>query len=66
MKGQTLLKITADKSTNFPEWYSQIIIKAGLIDYYNVSGCYILKPEAYYIWEQIQSHLDTQFKETGV
>lgn len=37
-----------------------------MIDYYNVSGCYILKPESYFIWEQIQAHLDSQFKETGV
>lgn len=61
-----MLKITADKIKQFPEWYQQIITKANLIDYYNVSGCYILKPESYFIWEQIQSHLDSQFKETGV
>lgn len=61
-----MLKITADKVSQFPEWYQQIIIKANLIDYYNVSGCYILKPESYFIWEQIQLHLDNQFKETGV
>ena len=29
---------------NFSEWYSQVIVAAELIDYYDVSGCYILRP----------------------
>jgi prolyl-tRNA synthetase len=24
-----------------------------MIDYYDISGCYILRPRAYFIWEQI-------------
>lgn len=41
----------AKKSKNFADWYSEVIIKADLINYYNVSGCYILKPDSYFIWE---------------
>lgn len=29
---------------NFPEWYSQVIVASELIDYYDISGCYILRP----------------------
>ena len=29
---------------NFSEWYSQVIVASELIDYYDVSGCYILRP----------------------
>jgi len=33
----------------------QVLLKSDMLDYYNVSGCYILKPWAYSIWEEIQS-----------
>ena len=32
----------------------QVLIKADMLDYYSVSGCYILKPWSYSIWEIIQ------------
>ncbi len=66
VKGETKLKIDADKTSNFADWYSQAIIKADLIDYYDISGCYILKPNSYFIWENIQSFLDKKFKQLGV
>jgi prolyl-tRNA synthetase len=33
--------------------YSEVILKAEMIDYYEVSGCYILRPWAYSIWDRI-------------
>lgn len=45
-----LLGISAKKSEKFSEWYQDVIVKSGLIDYYDVSGCYILRPWAYSIW----------------
>ena len=33
---------------------SKVLIKADMLDYYSVSGCYILKPWSYSIWEIIQ------------
>lgn len=65
-KGETKLKIESDKKTQFADWYTEVIIKSDLINYYNVSGCYILKPDSYFIWEQIQSSLDKSFKSLGV
>ena len=53
-KKQTRLGLEAKKNENLPEWYSQIITKSELIEYYDVSGCYILRPWAYSIWEFIQ------------
>jgi prolyl-tRNA synthetase len=32
----------------------KVLIKADMLDYYNVSGCYVLKPWSYSIWEIIQ------------
>mmetsp|Transcript_3564 Transcript_3564/g.2589 ORF Transcript_3564/g.2589 Transcript_3564/m.2589 type:complete len:207 (+) Transcript_3564:680-1300(+) len=37
-----------------------------MIEYYDVSGCYILRPLSFYIWEQIQGFLDSKFKSVGV
>ncbi|CAD8051800.1 unnamed protein product [Paramecium sonneborni] len=51
------LAITVKKS-DFTEWYQQVIRKGELIEYYDVSGCYILRPWAYFIWEQIQRYFD--------
>lgn len=35
----------------------QVLVKSEMLDYYNVSGCYILKPWSYSIWQSIQGHL---------
>uniref|UniRef100_A0A6B2L1P8 proline--tRNA ligase n=1 Tax=Arcella intermedia TaxID=1963864 RepID=A0A6B2L1P8_9EUKA len=51
---------------NFPEWYQQVITKAELIDYHDISGFYILRPWAFAIWEKIREWLDGKWKECGV
>jgi len=60
-----LLGIEAKKDSNFSEWYTQVITRAELLDYYDVSGCYILRPNAYALWEGVQSFLDARFKAIG-
>lgn len=45
-----LLGIEAKKETDFPGWYQEVITKSGLIEYYDVSGCYILRPWSFSIW----------------
>jgi len=47
-------------------WYAQVITKAELIEYYDVSGCYILRPQSFYIWETITAFADALFKKEGV
>ena len=44
----------------------EVVVKSELIDYYDVSGCYILRPWAYAIWERLQQELDTRIKAMGV
>jgi len=65
-KKKTQEGLTAKKETNFSEWYTQVIQKAGLIGYTKVSGCYVLRPNAYAIWEEIQKYLDAKIKKSGV
>ena len=38
----------------------QVLIKGEMLDYYDVSGCYILKPWSYTVWQHIQSEFVTQ------
>lgn len=65
-KHETKLKIEAKKETNFSEWYTEVITKSELIDYYDVSGCYIIRPWGYALWEQIQQFFDPLIKEVGI
>ena len=50
---------------DFAQWYTDICLKADLIDYSSVKGCMIIRPYGYAIWENIQRILDTRFKELG-
>uniref|UniRef100_A0A158Q904 glutamate--tRNA ligase n=1 Tax=Elaeophora elaphi TaxID=1147741 RepID=A0A158Q904_9BILA len=66
MVRQTKLGLDVKKEENLAEWYSQIIIKADMIEYYDVSGCYILRPWSFAIWEVIKKWFDTEIKKLGV
>merc|ERR1712038_1750277 len=60
------LGLEAKKEDNLADWYSQIIVKAEMLEYYDVSGCYILRPWAFSIWEAIQRFFDDEIKKLGV
>ncbi|KAK6203568.1 uncharacterized protein RJT21DRAFT_119737 [Scheffersomyces amazonensis] len=61
-----LIGITVDKAKDFSSWYSQVVVKGELLDYYDVSGCYILRPNSYSVWEQIQDWFNIEIKKLGV
>uniref|UniRef100_A0A183C242 proline--tRNA ligase n=1 Tax=Globodera pallida TaxID=36090 RepID=A0A183C242_GLOPA len=65
-KKQCRLGLDVTKAENYSEWYSQLIVKAELIEYYDVSGCYVIRPWAYSVWEHIQSFFDSEIKKLGV
>ena len=60
------LGIQNKKEENFSDWYSECITKSEMIDYYDISGCYILRPWSYEIWEKIQEYFDKLIKAIGV
>lgn len=37
-----------------------------MIEYYDVSGCYVLRPWAFSIWEAIKDFFDREIKKLGV
>jgi prolyl-tRNA synthetase len=57
--------ISAKKADDFSEWYTQVVLKAGLADYAPVKGFIVLKPYGFAIWESIRDILDKKFKESG-
>lgn len=61
-----LIGITAEKEQDFPGWYQQIVTKGEMLDYYDVSGCYIMRPPSYFVWEQIQEFFNKKIKSIGV
>ncbi|XP_042340094.1 bifunctional glutamate/proline--tRNA ligase isoform X2 [Plectropomus leopardus] len=65
-KKQTRLGLEAKKEENLADWYSQVITKAEMIEYYDVSGCYVLRPWAYSIWESIKEFFDREIRKMGV
>ncbi|XP_038824862.1 bifunctional glutamate/proline--tRNA ligase-like [Salvelinus namaycush] len=65
-KKQTRLGLEAKKEENLSDWYSQVITKAEMIEYYDVSGCYVLRPWSYSIWESIKEFFDREIKKLGV
>lgn len=54
------------KADDVPEWYAEVIMKAQLIEQYPVKGCFILRPWAYKLWEQIQGWFDANIKNMQV
>ena len=60
------LGIQAKKEEDFGRWYQEVVTKAELIDYTDVGGCYVLRPNAYEIWEYIKADLDAKIKSVGV
>ncbi|XP_018784652.1 PREDICTED: bifunctional glutamate/proline--tRNA ligase [Bactrocera latifrons] len=66
LKKQTRLGLEATKEENLPEWYSQVITKGELIEYYDVSGCYILRHWSFAIWKFIKTWFDAEITKMGV
>lgn len=51
---------------DFAQWYTDIVIKAGLADYVDIKGFMAIKPYGFAIWENIQKYTNEEFKKVGV
>ncbi|GKY94771.1 hypothetical protein MPSEU_000442300 [Mayamaea pseudoterrestris] len=65
-KGDTLLALQWKKEENFPMWYSDVIVLSEMISYYDISGCYILRPWSYKMWELIQNWFNEKIEAMDV
>ena len=60
-----LVKEVTARNEDFAQWYTDICLKAKLMDYSNVKGFIIYRPYSYRIWELIQAYLNDEFRKTG-
>ncbi|KAK6089438.1 hypothetical protein P3W45_001575 [Vairimorpha bombi] len=58
--------ITVKKSENFSNWYTQVLTKGEFLDYYEVKGCYILRPNGYFIWSEIRKWFTSEIEKLEV
>ncbi len=49
---------------DFPQWYTDVVLKSELVDYGSVRGTMIIRPYGYALWENIKNDLDRRIKET--
>ena len=61
MKNEAITRMSDD----FAQWYTDVCLKAELMDYSSIKGFIIYRPYGYAIWENIQKYMDKKFKETG-
>ena len=62
---KTVLNITS-KSKDITQWYTDVCLKAELMDYATTKGFIVYRPDGYSLWEEIQNYLNKRFKELGV
>ena len=53
------------KSEDLSRWYTDVILKAELADYWQIHGFQVVRPYGYALWENIQAGLDARFKANG-
>ncbi|PXF46904.1 Proline--tRNA ligase, cytoplasmic [Gracilariopsis chorda] len=66
VKGANRDGMEIKKSDDFGEWFSQLVTKTEMIEFYDVSGCYILRPWSFAMWETIREYFDAEIKKLGV
>jgi prolyl-tRNA synthetase len=61
----TFVSELTKKSDDLSRWYTEVIQKAELADYWLIHGFQVIRPYGYALWENIQAGLDARFKATG-
>ena len=64
-KQKDFVKEITAMEVDFPQWYTDVVLKAELVDYASIRGCMIIRPYGYALWENIRDELDRKIKKTG-
>jgi len=65
MSNKKLVDSITSRDVDFARWYTDLCLKAELMDYSDVQGFIIYRPYGYNIWENIQDYLNNEFKKTN-
>ncbi|CAN8061493.1 unnamed protein product [Agarophyton chilense] len=66
IKGSNRDGMEISKSEDFGAWFSQLVTKTEMIEFYDISGCYILRPWSFAMWDMIHQYFDAEIKKLGV
>ncbi|CAH8320278.1 unnamed protein product [Eruca vesicaria subsp. sativa] len=66
IKKETRLGISTKKDEDFGKWYSEVCRCGDMLDYYDIKGCYILKPPAVKVWGILRAFFDAEIEKMGV
>lgn len=65
MADKQFVQQIADINTDFPQWYTDVVLKTEMVDYGPTKGTMVIRPYGYAVWELIQQQMDARFKATG-
>jgi prolyl-tRNA synthetase len=65
MAKEKKVKAITSMEDDFAQWYTDICLKAELVEYSSVKGFLIVRPYGYAIWENMVNILDGMFKKNG-
>ena len=65
MAEKKMVEAITSQEVDFTQWYTDVCLKAELVEYSSAKGFLILRPYGQAIWENIQRILDAEFKKTG-
>src|SRR3954447_12425991 len=57
--------LLADRDTNFPRWYQDVIARAELAENGPARGTMVIRPYGFAIWERIQAEVHRRIKDAG-
>ena len=64
-KDKKFVSEITSRDEDFAQWFTDVVVKAELIDYSSIKGFTIMRPYGQALWENIQKSLDSKFKSTG-
>ncbi len=64
-KDKKFVSEITSRDEDFAQWFTDVVVKAELIDYSSIKGFTIMRPYGQALWENIQKSLDAKFKATG-
>ncbi|KAI5192002.1 bifunctional glutamyl/prolyl-tRNA synthetase [Nematocida sp. AWRm77] len=58
--------IEAAQEENISKWYKDTITKGELLEYHDINGCYVLRPNGYFVWNTIKEYFTKRIAELNV
>ncbi|RZC92293.1 hypothetical protein C5167_026924 [Papaver somniferum] len=66
VKKKTSLGLSNKRDENFGDWYSEVVVRSEILEYYDISGLYILLPWSMDIWNIMKTLFDADIKKMEV